>query len=202
MIEIELKGFEEVKRALNELPQKIARKVLRAAVKKSGDPIKAALKVAAPIRGKREYARRWVATGAYAHGYSEKYQLRGKKTSKGGRRYPGFLKQKIGNRYRAKKSGPLEVHYGQGPVGDAFYGYIVARGHVVGSRKAARRKTGLGSSVGYVPAIDWISPVFEAHKAITIETMNKNLTAGILKVGEEAGFKTSAGWYFGSPATP
>lgn len=168
MIEAELKGYEEVKQALSLLPERLTAKVLKQAVGKSAAIVRNQLKMEAPVRKTTDW-KRFKKSGAWFRG-------------------PGFLKRNIKSRYRRRVSTKYEAHYGVGPSGDAFYGYIVARGHIVGSRTAAKRKRSRGLAVKFVPAKDFITPVFNRMAFATTENLKKHLSEGIIREGKKLGF--------------
>lgn len=176
MIDVEMKieGIEDVKKALEALPQNIARRVLVAGVREGARLIRAPLREAAPRRS----------TGGWKRMRSQGAFYRG----------PGFLQKKITYKYLRRSSSKTEVHYGVGPFGDAFYGFIVAHGHIVGTRKAARGKA--AHSLARVKAYDFITPVFQAQYNTVLQRMKSGLEKGIIKEGEKAGFKKSYGWSF------
>lgn len=159
-LQVELKGFEEVKEALGELPGRIARKVLRKGVYAGAAFLRGEIRTAAPIR-----------------------RDSGLRRAKGGPRAPGYLKRKIGARYRRKVSSATEVHYMVGPIGYAFYGWFVEAGHK-------------GGKSGWVDPHPFMVPRFEANVGLVTEKTKQALMDGIMKEGEALGFKKSYGWSF------
>jgi HK97 gp10 family phage protein len=115
-ITIKVTGLEEINRALDELPRKIASKVLRKGVYSGAALLRGAIKQVAPVRT----------------------NTRPIKMSSGGYRDPGFLKKNIKMKYRGKMSGPGEKHYIVGPLGQAFYGRFVEAGHKSGKRGSGK----------------------------------------------------------------
>lgn len=181
----ELKGWQEVNRALELLPRRTARKVLRKGVAAGGYLMRKELKSAAPKRTSKEP----------------------KRTSKGEIRKPGHLRKKIGMRYLSRKSKWNEVHYGVGPRGQAFYGYFVEAGHAIvrgrrqkrTRRRELRRKIGgvSATTFGFVQPHPYIIPTFRAMVKPVINRVKEKLEEGIFKEGEKLGFKKVYGWYFG-----
>jgi hypothetical protein len=94
-------------------------------------------------------------------------------------RKPGFLKGHVRYFLRRKKSKWYEKHFGIGPLGYAFYGYILVGGH------------------GNARPYDWMTPTWNRMQQQTITTMTKKLGEGILREGEKLGFKKAYGWHFG-----
>lgn len=172
-------GIEEIQAMFRQLPDRIATKVLRKGVAEAGKYAKAQLKMAAPVRSDSKW-----------HRYGKGARYRG----------PGFLKRHIGSRYYKKKSSKYEKHYGVGPRGYAYYGYILERGfHVVprGGRKGFRRKkkgagSGLVSGYTYVPPQPWIVPAFERSAPHIVRNMKDYFSTAIMKEGRRLGFITKA----------
>lgn len=167
VITIKVHGLEEIDRALAELPNRIANKVLRKGVSAGGMLLKAEIKKVTPTRQ---------VAGAM-------------NTNKKESRMPGFLKKNIGARYRRKVSRFGDVHYGVGPVGQAFYGYFVEAGHAIGKRKRyGRGIAATNASRPMVPAHPFMIPTFERMQSGIIERMKEGLTKGIVKEGGDLGF--------------
>lgn len=199
----QLKGYEEVRRAMLELPNRVARRVLKKAVADVAKYERPFLQEGAPVRG-REY---WRYSGSRSGAFlSTRASFTGRRRiswSKGAKKYgktrkPGFLQKNIRAFYLRRKSKFGSVMYGVGPRGDAYYGYIVAYGHIVGKRLTSREKAkGAGATRSYVKAYDWITPVWNRTKYLLDQQLEKELTKGIMREGEKLGFKKSYGWYFG-----
>ena len=166
-VTIEVKGLEEVKRALAEFPSRIARKVLRSSVAAGGMLLRGEIRNAAPVRS--------------AGGMM--------KTGKGEMRGPGYLKKKIGARYRRRVSSFNEIHYSVGPTGQAFYGYFVEGGHKIGKRKRYGKGAGTDAR-GSVPPQPFMIPAFNRMTAPIIDRMKEGLIAGAMKEWAGVGFKT------------
>lgn len=108
---MEVHGLHEINRALEQLPGKVARKVLRRGVAAGAMLLRKEIKKQVPIR---------------KTGY-----LGPKTLGKGQQetRLPGYLKKKISARYNKRRSKYTEVHYDVKPLGWGFYGYFVETGH-------------------------------------------------------------------------
>lgn len=174
-VKVEIKGLDKLQMALSQLPDRVARKVLRRGVAAGGYVVRRAIKAAAPIRR---------TGGLMKISWSKK----GSKGEAAGRRAPGFLKKKIGSRYRRQVSSKWEVHYGIGPVGPAYYGYIVATGHVLGKRKKYGRGVTVATGLKMVPAYNFITPAFESVVGPTGRAMKLKVQEGILKEAKTLGF--------------
>jgi HK97 gp10 family phage protein len=111
-ITVKVLGLEQINRALDELPRRIANKVLRKGVYSGAALLRGAIKREAPVRS----------------------ESRLHKMSSGEFRGPGFLRKNIRMKFRSKVSGPGEKHYIVGPLGQAFYGRFVEAGHKSGKR--------------------------------------------------------------------
>ena len=179
----QLKGYEEVRRAMLELPNRVAHRVLRKAVADVAKYERPFLQAGAPVRQGTTRKRISWSKGAKKYGKTRK---------------PGFLQKNIRAFYLRRKSKFGSVMYGVGPRGDAYYGYIVAYGHIVGKRLTSREKArGAGATRSYVKGQDWITPVWNRTKYLLDQQLEKELTKGIMREGEKLGFKKSYGWYFG-----
>lgn len=118
-LEFKLKGFDEIRRTMEELPHRIARKVLAGGVRESAKVFVAPMKTAAPVR----------------KGVSGFKTTSWKKMRKTGAMYrsPGFLRRQIkAKMLKRRRAGrpsttQTQVVYGVGGFGYAFYGFIVAK---------------------------------------------------------------------------
>lgn len=162
----EVKGLDEVNRALAELPYRIARKILRKGVAGGASLLRSEIRRNTPIRS----------------------QGGSKKTKKGERRGPGFLKRHIGYRYLRKRSNRFEVHYSVGPRGQGFYGFFVEEGHAAGKRKKYGRGITKATGLKMVTGHPFIVPSFNRMAAPIVERMKDKMVEGILKEGQKLGF--------------
>ncbi len=104
----------------------------------------------------------------------------------------GFLKQHIGARYRRKVSKFGDIHYSVGPVGQAFYGYFVEGGHVIGKRKRYGRGIAEhNAGMKRVPPYPFIIPTFNSMTTQIIDRTKEKLSEGIVKESRDLGFKTA-----------
>ncbi len=175
-ITIKVHGLEEINRALGELPGKIANKVLRKGVSAGAMLLRGSIRAAAPVRK---------TGGSKLISWSRKRGAIGSTT-----RDPGYLKKNVGALYRRKVSSVGDIHYLVGPKGDAYYGYILEVGHVIGKRK----RYGLGiaehnAGMKRVPAYPFMVPVFNSMTSQIIDRMKEKLTEGIVKEGRDLGFQ-------------
>ncbi len=162
-ITIKVHGLEEINRALGELPGKIANKVLRKGVSAGAMLLRGAIRQVAPVRKEG---------GAMKDG-----------------RMPGFLKKNIGARYRRKVSQFGNIHYGIGPVGQAFYGYFVEGGHMIGKRKRYGRGIAEhNAGMKRVPPYPFIIPKFNSMTTQIIDRTKEKLSEGIIKESRDLGF--------------
>ena len=169
MIELEVKGLDEVNRMLAQLPFRVGKKVIRKATFAGAVLLRQAIKDAAPVRG----------------------GLTLKKMSKGGYRSSGFLKKNIRAKLK-KRQGPHQVIYMVGPMGQAFYGKFVEEGHAAGKRKKYGRGITEATGLRMVPAHPFIMPTFNNMTTQIITKMVDKLNEGVLKEGKALGFITSA----------
>lgn len=172
VVAIQIRGVDEVRKALEGLPIKIAQKVLRRGVAVGANLLSRSIRKNAPVR----------ATGGQMRISSSK-----KNTAT---RAPGFLKKNVKGVYRRRVSKQGDVHYKVGPTGNAWYGYIVETGHVIGKKK----RYGLGiskqnSSMMRVPEHPFIMPVFNTMQVQVINTMKDKMTEGIEKEARGLGLK-------------
>ena len=174
-VTVEVTGLDKLDHALRMLPQKVATKVLRRGVAAGGYIVRRAVRSAAPVRSRG---------GLKKISWSKK----GSSGDAAGVRPPGFLKKKIGSRYRRHVSSKWEVHYGIGPIGPAYYGYIVAKGHASGKRKKYGRGVTATTGLKMVPAHNFITPAFESVAGQTMITMKNKVEDGILKEARALGF--------------
>jgi len=166
---VEIKGLDRLLYALKMFPEKFARKQLRKGVAAGGFVVRKAIRAAAPVRkggGPKKIS--WSKKGGGGWLASDDV------------RHPGFLKKKIGSRYRKHVSTKWDVHYGIGPIGPAYYGYIVARGHAT--------KGG-----GFVQARNFITPAFEGVRTDAIRAMIRKTEDGLIKEAKILGFKVFKG---------
>jgi len=178
VITIKVHGLEEINRALEALPNKIANKVLRRGVAAGGALLRIAMKQVAPVRQ---------SGGSKLISWSRKRGAVGSMT-----RMPGFLKAHIKSLYRRKASKFGDVHYMVGPVGDAYYGYILEVGHVIGKRKRYGRGIAEhNAGMKRVPPYPFMMPVFNSNTNQIIDRMKEKLSEGIVKESRDLGFKTA-----------
>lgn len=167
-------GLEEINRALAELPNRIANKVLRKGVAAGAALLRNAIRKNTPVRSRGgEMKISWSSSSSAS-------------------RMPGFLQKNIKSLYRRKASRFGDIHYMVGPVGDAYYGYIVEVGHVIGKRKRYGRGIAeYNAGLKTVPAHPFMQPVFNTMTTQIIDRTKEKLSAGIEKETRDLGFKTS-----------
>ena len=175
MITVKIEGLRAINRALLRLPENVANKVLRKGAQAGAFVLRKAQRAAAPVRSKGESKRISWQKGTAKYGMM---------------RQPGFLKKKIGARLRRKVSRRGVKVYGVGPRGDAYYGYIVERGHRVGprpkTRKARRQEDPL--TVKHVPPHPFLIPTYERMQVPIMHAIRDKLSEGIVKEGGRLGF--------------
>ncbi len=176
IIDIKITGLEEVERALLEFPKRIANKILRQGAAAGGRVLAKAQKAAAPVRE--------VGTAKLIS-----WSVRSKR-GQSDFRGRGFLKKNIKSRFRRKLSGRGVKVYGVGPTGDAYYGYIVERGHRVGKRTRSGSDTTLSGNVRTVPPYPFLIPTYNQMTFPIIRAVKDKLNAGIVKEGAKLGFST------------
>ena len=102
------------------------------------------------------------------------------------------MKKNIKSLLRKKKSRKGYKVFGVGPYGDAYYGYIVERGHRVGKRPrkkgAALEQAGLSPAPKNVPPHPFLIPTFYAMIHQIIRATKQKLSDGIAKEGNKLGF--------------
>ena len=180
LITMKIEGLEEINRALAQFPKRIANKVLKAGAAAGGRVLYKAQRAAAPVRQ----------TGsAKLISYSTR-SGRGQSDFRG----KGFLKKNIKSRYIKKRSGPGIKIYGVGPVKDAFYGYIVERGHRVGKRPSKKvqsmEQAGTMQSPKMVAPHPFLIPTFNANIIPITRAIKDKLSEGIVKEGAKLGFNS------------
>lgn len=171
IVTVKVNGLQEINRALQDLPFRIANKVLKKGVAAGAALLRDAIRKAAPVRK----------TGG-------EMKVSNSRGSGSAMRSPGFLRKNIKSLYRRKASGPGNVHYAIGPMGDAYYGYFVEKGHVIGKRKRYGRGIAeYNAGLKTVPAHPFMMPVFNSQTNQIIEKMKDKLSEGIRKEGRDLG---------------
>ena len=175
MITVKIEGLRAINRALLRLPENVANKVLRKGAQAGAFVLRKAQRAAAPVRSGGAAKR--ISWGKTAAKYGELRQ-------------PGFLKRKISARLRKKVSGRGVKVYGVGPRGDAYYGYIVERGHRVGERPATKKLRAREDplSVKRVPPHPFLIPTYERMQVPIMHAIRDKLSEGIFKEGGRLGF--------------
>ena len=175
MITVKIEGLRAINRALLRLPSNVANKVLSRGAQAGAYVLRKAQRAAAPVRQ----------TGG------PKRVSWSKKSGKyGAFRGPGFLKKNLKALRSRKKSGPGVKVYGVGPRGDAYYGYIVERGHRIGKRLATKKLRAMEDplSVKRVPPQPWLIPTYNRMHLPIISAVRDKLTEGIETETKKLGF--------------
>lgn len=168
MIIVEVKGLEEINRALTELPPRIAMKVLRRGVYAGAALLRGAIKEAAPVRQDGKPKKLGVSLSKW-----------------GTTRPPGYLKKNIGTPLKKRQPFGQRV-YSVGPIKAAFYGKFVEFGHRAGSRKT---KSGLQQIIGTISRPHpFAIPAFNSMHQQIVDRMKERLAEGIEKEWIDLGF--------------
>lgn len=161
-----IKGAQELNQAMQVLPRKIASKVLRQSVSAGAVFLRNEIKKVTPIRKEP-----------------------GPKKAKGSElRYPGYLKRKIGARFKKKKSSYFVKHYKVGPIGYGFYGRIVEGGHVAGKKEKTFFRG--SKSQGWVRGYPFIEPTFQKFTSRIIDRVGEKMGEGVIKEAKKLGIRT------------
>ena len=176
-IDIKIDGLEEIHRALLQFPNRVANKVLTAGARAGGAVLRKGQRAAAPVR-KTGSAKLISWSTRAGRGQSD---FRGR----------GFLKKNIKSLLRKKKSKRGVKVFGVGPYGDAYYGYIVERGHRVGKRPSAKvQAAGVAEGVKHVPPHPFLIPTFYQLVPQILRATKDKLNEGIVKESKKLGFFT------------
>lgn len=180
IIDIKITGLEEVNKALGQFPPRIANKVLRLGAAAGARVLRKAQKQAAPVRR----------TGSAKLISWSVRTKRGQSDFRG----RGFLKKNIKSRLSKRLSKKGVKIYGVGPTGDAYYGYILERGHRVGRRPnrsgLQAERDHLAPSPKTVPPYPFLIPTYRQMIFPIIKAIKDKLSEGIVKEGAKLGFDT------------
>ncbi len=171
MIEVQVKGLEEVKRGLEDFSARVSRRVVSESLAAGARLMADAIRPITPVRQ----------TGGV------------KKLGKNETRQPGNLRRRIQFMKQKKKVPRGQVKWLAGPNRQGYYGYFVEKGHAAGKRKKYGRGITESTGLKMVPAHPFVMPTFNAMQGTVLNVIVTDMQIGIAEAARKAGFKPITG---------